>query len=234
MYILKEVFPGWASNKGIFELFVNPPWGFEKEARFLNIDYFGTNSGSKLVSPLVRFLMENGELHDEARQLLADTIMNRFFENWSRLWVTNVAKYEPIHNYDVHDENVRTKVETSNLKEKSSSVNSTEHGKIQNYEDNVFGFNSIEHVPSDDGRTTDSGVTKVTDNNTTDNTDNSFLNENEHHRRYGNIGVTTSQQMIQQERDVWKWNFFRQVFEDIDSVLTIPFYDPCVLEEYYG
>lgn len=43
--------------------------------------------------------------------------------------------------------------------------------------------------------------------------------------RYGNIGVTTSQQMIQAERDLWMWNFFNNVvFKDMDNLLTIAIY----------
>lgn len=42
--------------------------------------------------------------------------------------------------------------------------------------------------------------------------------------RSGNIGVTTSQQMIQSEIELWQWNFFETVFNDIDTVLTIQVY----------
>lgn len=42
--------------------------------------------------------------------------------------------------------------------------------------------------------------------------------------RKGNIGVTTSQQMITQERILWDWKFFDRVFEDIDSILVIDIY----------
>ena len=44
--------------------------------------------------------------------------------------------------------------------------------------------------------------------------------------RSGNIGVTTSQQMIESERELWRvWNFFRGiVYPDIDRVLTIETY----------
>lgn len=43
--------------------------------------------------------------------------------------------------------------------------------------------------------------------------------------RRGNIGVTTSQQMLQSERELWTWNFFRDiVFPDLDRILTIPVY----------
>lgn len=42
--------------------------------------------------------------------------------------------------------------------------------------------------------------------------------------RSGNIGVTTTQQMMQQEIELWKWIFYRSVFNDIDSVLTLKIY----------
>lgn len=43
--------------------------------------------------------------------------------------------------------------------------------------------------------------------------------------RSGNIGVTTSQQMIESERNLWVWNFFYNVvFPDIDRILTIQIY----------
>lgn len=42
--------------------------------------------------------------------------------------------------------------------------------------------------------------------------------------RTGNIGVTTSQQMIESEIALWQWNFFDMVFNDVDTVLTSPKY----------
>lgn len=46
----------------------------------------------------------------------------------------------------------------------------------------------------------------------------------------GNIGVTTSQQMLMSEREVWDWNFFNGVFDDVDKVLTIGSFVEC--DEY--
>ena len=42
--------------------------------------------------------------------------------------------------------------------------------------------------------------------------------------RHGNIGVTTSQQMLNSEIELWQWDFFSGVFKDIDKVLTIQTY----------
>ena len=41
---------------------------------------------------------------------------------------------------------------------------------------------------------------------------------------HGNIGVTTSQQMLQSELELWKWDFLEDVAEDIANLLTLPIY----------
>jgi hypothetical protein len=51
--------------------------------------------------------------------------------------------------------------------------------------------------------------------------------ETEQVHRAGNIGVTTTQQMIQQERELWIWNYFDQVFTDLDNELALAFHDSC-------
>lgn len=40
----------------------------------------------------------------------------------------------------------------------------------------------------------------------------------------GNIGVTTSQQMLESEIALWKWNFLESIFNNLDSVLTLAIY----------
>lgn len=42
--------------------------------------------------------------------------------------------------------------------------------------------------------------------------------------RSGNIGVTTTQQMLKQEMDFWKWNYFDSIIRDVAEFLTIPTY----------
>lgn len=45
-------------------------------------------------------------------------------------------------------------------------------------------------------------------------------------QRSGNIGVTTTQQMIEQERNLWMWDYFRKVvFHDVDLILTLSHYE---------
>ena len=73
---------------------------------------------------------------------------------------------------------------------------------------------------------TDTETRNLTDE-TTHNTTDASSGDNTSSRtltRRGNIGVTTSQQMIQSTIDLWQWNFFEQVFADIDTILTISTY----------
>ena len=133
-----------------------------------------------------------------------------------------------------------------------SSSESTQGTTNGNTSTEIYGFNSSEGVPDTDVGTS-SGVTASksgtettthndtdtrTDNltdtetrNTTDttthNTTDATEGENTTSRtltRSGNIGVTTTQQMILSSIDLYQWNFFNQVFEDIDTILTIKTY----------
>ncbi len=67
----------------------------------------------------------------------------------------------------------------------------------------------------------------LTDTNSVKETRDNDGMESESTHRYGNIGVTTSQKMLADEREVWMWNFFDQVFADLDKELTLAFHDPC-------
>ena len=42
--------------------------------------------------------------------------------------------------------------------------------------------------------------------------------------RSGNIGITTSQQLLESEINLRKWTFFSSVFNDIDNILTLSIY----------
>lgn len=43
-------------------------------------------------------------------------------------------------------------------------------------------------------------------------------------RIHGNIGVTTTQQMLQSDLELWKWIFMDDIVKDINSVLTLHIY----------
>lgn len=127
---------------------------------------------------------------------------------------------------------------TGTVNDEGSGTNKNQNG--------IWGFNSSESVPSDmsDGRVTNNNTTtrNLTDTETgTDTTD--HTNTDTYNRSYtetgtdttagkssrkltrtGNIGTNTFQNLLQQERNIWMYDFFEQIFKDVDSVLTIPIY----------
>lgn len=42
--------------------------------------------------------------------------------------------------------------------------------------------------------------------------------------RSGNIGTTTSQMMLESSLELWKWNFFCDIFKDVDSIFALSVY----------
>ena len=220
----------------------------------LDIAYFGNHSGGKFCAPLVKLLInDEGVIPAAARVTIAKILISKYLNNWNHLWETNVAVYSPIHNYDMYeerdlattDDNVETtdgelsRTGTEGLTH--GMVESTQHGRT---EDNVgykYGLNttvyqqnrSDENVSTEGGTTvtTDSG-TDTTTRNLVDSTDQTVTEDNEgteheETHRYGNIGVTTTQKLLQEERNLWLWNFFDEVFNDLDKELALAFHDPC-------
>lgn len=131
-----------------------------------------------------------------------------------------------------------TRTGTGTVKDDGSATNNNQNG--------IWGFNSSTSVPSDmsDGTATNENTTTrdLTETETgTDTTDRT--NTDTYNRSYtetgtdttagtssrkltrtGNIGTNTFQNLLQQERNIWMYDFFEQVFKDVDSVLTIPIY----------
>lgn len=127
---------------------------------------------------------------------------------------------------------------TGTVKDDGSATNNNQNG--------IWGFNSSTSVPSDmsDGTATNENTTTrdltetETGTDTTDRTNTDTYNRNYTETgtdttagtssrkltRTGNIGTNTFQNLLQQERNIWMYDFFEQVFKDVDSVLTIPIY----------
>lgn len=220
----------------------------------LDIAYFGNHSGGKFCAPLVKLLInDEGVIPAAARVTIAKILISKYLNNWNHLWETNVAVYSPIHNYDMYeerdlattDDNVETtdgelsRTGTEGLTH--GMVESTQHGRTEDNVNYKYGLNttvyqqnrSDENVSTEGGTTTttDSG-TDTTTRNLVDSTDQKVTEDNEgteheETHRYGNIGVTTTQKLLQEERNLWLWNFFDEVFNDLDKELALAFHDPC-------
>lgn len=135
---------------------------------------------------------------------------------------------------------------TPNLTRKGTGTVNDEGSGTNKNQNGIWGFNSSESVPSDmsDGRVTNNNTTTRDLTETETGTDTTgHTNTDTYNRSYtetgtdttagkssrkltrtGNIGTNTFQNLLQQERNIWMYDFFEQVFKDVDSVLTIPIY----------
>ena len=174
-------------------------------------------------------------------------ILLRYQYKWSKL-IDNVYAqiYNPIENYDRQEdtslsyegsENVTRNVDsdrkikgtTADTRNDTSSANS-------NSQKNVFAFDSTEASPSDSDSGTTTATGTGTSNSTVDNSDIEKRTETEGHsftnrknvtasHIHGNIGVTTSVQMLTAEQEFRiKYDFFNTVYEDIANALLKPIY----------
>lgn len=233
--ILRDVFSGWESGTGLFSFLASQttlPWTNAENVdnSVLDVAYFGNHSGGKFCSPLVKLLInDEGVVPSEARVTIAKILISKYLNNWNHLWETNVAVYTPIHNYDMtENRNLRT---ADSMAEKADSAgnDTINHGRTQTEMDYKYGLNTDTENPrpSDKIHTSEGGST-VTNSSGTDNRNRVDAGEEEETiHRAGNIGVTTTQKLIQEERDLWLWNFFDQVFNDLDRELALLFHDPC-------
>ena len=51
-------------------------------------------------------------------------------------------------------------------------------------------------------------------------------------KRTGVSGLISRQRLVEQEREAWQWDFFESVFSDVDKILALSVYDPCVMSQF--
>ncbi len=226
---LNDVYPEWIT-KGIFSYLnaLEVPWKNDITDNELDIIYHGSKSGHKLIGSLIENFLENNVVSEENKITIAQAIYTLYIKNWNALYKTLSLEYNPIENYsmtetenvqDSHKGRVESDSTDTNTNNENTIVNDTANNQL-------WGFNSTDSVNSDkqvgdtsknvDGST--NSTHKNTDTETKDITSDRTL------KRSGNIGVTTSQQMIESERQLWFWNFFESVFSDIDKILVLKIY----------
>ena len=141
---------------------------------------------------------------------------NKYQINWKKLYDTTVLEYNPIENYDRMEDWSDTDDETSSSA-RDNTIKSTSTNEIVNSvnvtdQNTAFNAGLADHAK----QITDEDTTE---NNSITNTEKENINDgrNGKHTRtgraHGNIGVTTSQQMIQSERDLVVFNLYDVIAE---------------------
>lgn len=182
-------------------------WLTEDVSKQLDKDLYLQYSSEKRISDYMERMLklqDDGTIAN-ALQEIAKNLLQRFSEKWNRLYLALVTStYSPTENYDMEEKETPDLTRTKNVK---TSVTQ---------ENGIYGFNSA--TPTPQSETVSSGE-KLDNEETEKNTGTKTLT------RHGNIGVTTNQQMINQEIDLRNnANFVNILFDDVDSILCLLVY----------
>lgn len=211
-------------NDGIFYSLAHTfpttiPWS-ETLGNIFDADYVLGYSGNKYISTLVDNLVENGEISEGNFAKLINIINARCGSNFAHLLDVRDAEYDPIENYSMHEVVTPSLTDTDKRVTKSDVVTVSETGT----ENSRFGYNSGNAVPSD--AASSGGQQRVTmspDNNEVNTTHTRTGTETTD--RSGNIGVTTSQQMLESEIALWQQDMIGYVYGLVDKIVTLPIYE---------
>lgn len=148
-----------------------------------------------------------------------------FFKIWQwkfkKLAATLDLEYNPIENYDRYEDSTHTTAHSGEDK----TVNEGDVTTVPNTttENGYYGFNLTEGShPVDKSTVTGSDHTDTNSTSTLTHGHAEELTVDSH--IHGNIGVTTSQQMIQSEKELANFSIYYTIAMQFEDAITIPIY----------
>ena len=133
-------------------------------------------------------------------------------------WVNALAiEYAPLENYDRH-ENWTDTLDSDGTSRTTGTNDTSTSGTVTT---DVSAYDSSTYQPKDKVTTSE-----TIDNDTTENNTSTLDNEGVHAGRiHGNIGVTTSQQMLEAELDLGYWNIYSRITDMFLKEFCIMIYE---------
>lgn len=170
----------------------------------ISIEYL-LNRQDKYFSPLFeRLLQHYGSDYLSLAQRISVMIINKFLKGWSKLADAVFSDYNPIENYNMKENRSTLLEEVTNTENEETVTNK------------YSGFNADEMKDVSESST--DGSIDTTKTTTGGKTNNELT-------RSGNIGVTTSQQMIESSYNLAKKKILDLIYRDIDTILFIDYYN---------
>jgi len=198
-------------------------WLDSTTAQILDEKLVLEHSGEKIVSRYYKNLidLEDAEVIPDALTVVANNIATTYADKWNKLHSAMIASdYNPLENYDMEQVETPdvTKEKTIDVKTKMVTSSSGDSSS------GVYGFNSPVASPS----TENEASTEVTvEGDNEDNVSHDLETETGTREltRHGNIGVTTSQQMLESEIELRSNNnFILILLNDVSKVLCLSVY----------
>ena len=190
-----------AENIDLFDAFKSLPEGIDKET-LVNL-----------------ILTEGGEfepLYADANMIKGqiDLFVSQHMRTFTK-WVKALAiEYNPIENYDRMEDwtDVNHNIESSTGNIKNDSNGNSSSNNTDNTNNNVSAFDDYSMSPHDSSVTSSNSSANSSANSSSNSITNGSSDGNSTHtgRTHGNIGVTTSQQMLQSELDIARFNIYQQ------------------------
>lgn len=151
-------------------------------------------------------------------------ITRLYSKKWLDIWNTMFFEYNPIENYNMVEEALKDKTTFTNGKKITYAGTET---NASNLTSSLKAFDAAGSWKDSDKQEGSNTLTYGTGQNARyDLNSGDDISDHEYKfTRSGNIGVTTSQQMIEQERKLLMFNYFNEiVFPDIDKHLALSIY----------
>ena len=147
---------------------------------------------------------------------IADTLITKYAEKWNRLYLAFSKEYNPINNYDMEQ------VETPDIEKARTKKESTKITTTNSSDSATYGFNSQTAVPVNEGEGETIVEGDADDNIVSDTETETGTREL---TRKGNIGVTTTQQMLESEVALREKNSFIDIIlHDADVIMCLLVY----------
>lgn len=147
---------------------------------------------------------------------------------WTRLYETEYYKYNPLENYD-RIETGKDVTDRDLTFDKTLDHNGNSNGRTENSgdaEDKVSAFNVSSYSPNN--QSSNSSTSESVNNSTAHDTEHEKHGGKEtlNHdlRAHGNIGVTSSQDMIRQEREVSEFSIYKTITDEFICQFCITLY----------
>lgn len=167
----------------------------------------------------------------------APFIFAHYKQKWTKLWTDFTTEYNIVDATYID--------ETETIDRDSTNSNTTNYGRTSsdtgtvtdvanetsNGQANVWGYDSSESVPANSSTGSSDSTNTRTDNtvNTLGGSDNneatSTFDETRTIDRKGNIGWFTPQNMLKDDIELWKQNFFDIVYDDVAHAIFLEVYD---------
>lgn len=152
--------------------------------------------------------------------ITSNFIVNNY--KYEKLYNTMTVDYNPIENYDRKETNTTTHGTVSTTMQYGDRNNiSTTDAKTDTSTEKISTFDSDTLKPNSEN-SVNYGINKVTsvDSSHSDiSTTNEYIDRIENNI-HGNIGVTTTQQMLTSERQLALFSFYTIIFNDITDIIT--------------